>query len=175
MTLNGLIAHPATPTHGAAMSRALSFDVPGEPIPKARPRVGKHGTITPKATRAYQRSVMIRALAARQAHAVARGAWPMAGTYRLEVDYARSTERRHDVDNILKSVMDGLCGVLFDDDCRVTEAEVRRLPGAPVGATVRLFVLSEPAPVVVAPRPARRPSALAHPWKSKAVIPKVQP
>jgi crossover junction endodeoxyribonuclease RusA len=109
-------AAPRPPAGGTALIR---FEVPGIPKPKARPRVvrskhtGKVHAFTPEETLRFERLV---AMCARTA-----GARPVAGRVVLQLGFylPKLTRRSDDVDNLCKSVLDGLNGVAFEDDSQV--------------------------------------------------------
>lgn len=111
----------------------IDFVVPGKPVGKGRPRVTRHGTYTPEATRGYQRAVQ--------------WAWKKAGGKRMPKDTAlgviiqaylpipsgvgkkkraewdrlcRYHTKRPDGDNIAKAVLDALNGLAYDDDSAVS-------------------------------------------------------
>ena len=111
------------------MTAGLTFAVPGKPVPKQRPRMTRSGSVyTPAATTRYERLVA--------KHARAAGAAPMTGPVavdisvrfpipkswtkarRLAADGGPHTQRP-DIDNLQKSVLDGLNGVAFSDDAQV--------------------------------------------------------
>ncbi len=105
-------------THVATEVR---FIVLGPPVPKERPRVSGRGR-TPDRTRAYERHVGICALAARQA---LRETWPVDGClYAIELRIFEAPRQRGDVDNYLKSILDGCQGVLYGNDRRIKSASV---------------------------------------------------
>ena len=126
-----------------------AFDVPGEPRGKGRPRAavfaGHAKVYTPEATASYENRV---ALAFRQAYPLAEPSRrPLAVTLTFSFplnkgDYTGkgflgkhgkaklSGKERHakkpDVDNLVKSVLDGLNGIAFMDDsqiCCITAAK----------------------------------------------------
>ena len=86
-----------------------TFTVLGRPVGKQRPRVTGRGTFTPSETLDYERQVFSAALAA----GVRAGSGPVAVNVRIW-----PPSRRGDVDNWLKSVLDGLARapVLDGDD-----------------------------------------------------------
>ncbi|MEI6449785.1 MAG: RusA family crossover junction endodeoxyribonuclease [Actinomycetes bacterium] len=95
----------------------VQFSVGGIPQGKQRPRLGKGGRVyTPAPTRRYERMVAWAALESRP-----RG-WALTGRFRVEVVCYFPDERRRDVDNVLKSVLDGMQGVLYEDDSQVVVA-----------------------------------------------------
>ena len=99
----------------------IAFVVEGNPVPTARPRVvrtkaGIPVAFTPKSSRDYQRQV---ALCAREAMG---GRRKITGPVRLTVAFHRDSERRCDLDNLLKSILDGLTlAGLWADDSQVVE------------------------------------------------------
>jgi crossover junction endodeoxyribonuclease RusA len=106
--------------------------VPGEPIPKARPRLASNGrAYTPAATVNYERSI------ARIAQSTRPRDWPMTSRYCVDMTFERSTRRRVDLDNLVKSALDGLLGIAYDDDHRVHELRAKIVLGAlKPGATI---------------------------------------
>lgn len=125
------------------LAAGLEFWVPGEPHAAQRPQVTKRGTYTPRATLEAE---------ARVAHAfrVAYPRWTKADTdhgWSLEITLFRGVRIRRDVDNMAKTIMDGLNGTLYRDDFQVLrliiEQEVtpkREVPGARVVAHSSLGV-----------------------------------
>ena len=71
-------------------------------------------TYTPKKTEDFERRV---AWAAR----VALRSRQVSGPFAVSMVYYLPTQRRVDVDNLVKSVLDGLNGILWDDDSDVVE------------------------------------------------------
>ncbi len=102
----------------------VAFVVPGNPLPTARPRVVRSGgrsvAFTPKTSRDHQAVIAVHAksvmkfLGARN--------FPLEGPLRLSAAFVRDSERRCDLDNLLKSVLDGLTlAKLWGDDSQVVE------------------------------------------------------
>lgn len=92
----------------------VTFEVPGRVVGKERPRCStRHGHVyTPSRTTAYERTVGLCALAALGR----RVAWRQVG---LEILWYCPRRRRADLDNALKSWLDGLQGIVYDDDQQV--------------------------------------------------------
>ena len=96
----------------------MRFEVLGRPMPKQRPRVGRHGNIyTPSETKAYEELVGI---VARQ-HCKE----PLAGDIAVAIEvYGKNIG---DLDNIAKSILDGMSGIVYVDDRQVTELSIRKM------------------------------------------------
>lgn len=137
--------------------RTWSFTVPGEPRGKGRPRFftrGKHvGTFTDAKTAAYEN--LIKLEAERAGVPLIEGpvllkvtaflGVPKSASKKKRADMladAARPERKPDIDNVIKAVMDGLNGVAFADDKQV------------VGLTISKFWNSTPY-LVVEVRPLR--------------------
>lgn len=117
--------------------RAVRIRIPGRPVPKERPRRGKGGRwYTPRRTAQYEQLIghMARALTAGRD-------WPTDGSYQVDVTVRHSSKRPPDLDNILKTVLDGLQGVLYEDDRQVARVTCARKPGSSdlVSITVRVL------------------------------------
>lgn len=100
--------------------RLKKITIPGRPVPKGRPRLGVRGrtayVYTPPETKEYEKIVgwVAKSLGCR----------PVEGPVSVALDiYIR---RRMDVDNVAKSVLDGLNGIAYEDDDQVVELLVRK-------------------------------------------------
>lgn len=106
---------------GVMVMSELAFTVPGEPVPKARPRarvVGPFARIyTPGTTRKYEGHVRV---IAREAAQRAHWAWGAKDRFEVELAVFRIHELRGgDLDNLAKSILDPLNGIAYPDDRRV--------------------------------------------------------
>ena len=120
---------------------ALSFTVPGCPVPKARHRSGKGHAFTPSKTRRYE------ALIGLVAGAALRSGWPSRAGCLHEVATGKRAKcscpwcssefavtlhvyfpdrRSRDLDNVAKSILDGCNGVTWKDDRQVSELHIVR-------------------------------------------------
>lgn len=100
----------------------MKFVLPGEPVPKGRPRLNKTtGTIyTPKDTVVYEESVAIMARSQRDKY----GDSPV----KLTALFFTSRKRGADVDNLVKSTADGLIkSGIIDDDSQIVEVHAARI------------------------------------------------
>jgi Holliday junction resolvase RusA-like endonuclease len=121
----------------------IEFVVNGEPVPKARPRLGKLGNVyTPTRTKAYERQVAYAFMAEKNRKGIS---WDTTTSCPMTISVVvnfhngkmksfhvpRDKITRPDVDNLLKSVMDGLNGVAYMDDCCIYSATIAKqdVPG----------------------------------------------
>ena len=120
----------------------LSFVVPGPPVPKARPRTvqnnGKTVTYTPEPVTRYENWIRLCAREVLDRN----GGTMLHGPLRLEVTFYlrrpasrpkkyRYPDRRPDVENLVKSVMDALTGLLWVDDAQVVTLNAQKRYGEP--------------------------------------------
>lgn len=137
------------------MINAIAFTVPGEPQGKGRARVGKVGNharmFTPAKTVAYE------GLIAHAAAQAMRGAPPLLGACRLEVDIVCTVPaswsakkraqalagqiqpaKKPDCDNVIKAVADGINGVVWRDDVQAVQGGWSKRYGETPGLWVRV-------------------------------------
>lgn len=116
----------------------VQFMVPGEPVAKGRPRVGRNGAYTPSRTLVAEEHVGWCFRAARGQRA------PQDSLIRVDVEFVVGTRRRVDIDNLAKTVLDALNGLAFGDDSQVVELHaVKRLaaPGEKPHTMIAVAVL----------------------------------
>jgi len=114
----------------------IEFFVPGKPVAKQRPRFSSRG----KFGRAYTPSetVNYEALVKMCASEATRSDLPMESaigvTLVIHVDRPKSAPKRvvyakkkPDMDNVLKSILDGMNGILYRDDSQVIHAAVDKV------------------------------------------------
>jgi Holliday junction resolvase RusA-like endonuclease len=99
----------------------FKFVVQGDPRSKARPRVVRGRTFTPKTTMEAEASV-----AAAASDALEGVDWDFTGPMRLDIDFYMKTARLTDCDNLAKLVMDAIQGLVFENDSQVSDLHVRR-------------------------------------------------
>lgn len=114
----------------------IKFTVPETPIAKARPRVTRHGTYTPKKTKDYEQLVQI----------CCRNKYkdkPLEGPIRIDINLFMLIPKRTskvrirrkiskeilptkqpDWDNMAKSITDALNGLAYKDDKQIVEAHI---------------------------------------------------
>lgn len=101
----------------------IVFRVEGEPVPKQRPRLGKHGVYTPSKTRAFEELVGWEYRRANPGVPVS-----LDGRFTVWCRFGIAG-RDKDCDNLLKSVLDGLNGVVWADDRQVIMVCAVKEPG----------------------------------------------
>lgn len=123
--------------------------IPGEPLGKARPRVTRRGTYTPRATRDAEAAI-------REPWAAAHAGLEVDASSRfgMRLTFRRFYRHRRDVDNLAKLVMDALNGApgAYADDHQVEflAAQVLWVPREEVATHVALWTLGRPVPPVQA-------------------------
>lgn len=120
----------------------LVYEIPGEPVPKARPRVermrGRIVTTTPARTVAYESAVRMHTTAALARARRAGVRWPTDARYAVELAVHRSTRQACDLDNLAKAYLDGAQSVLYANDAQIDDLRIVRLE--PDKANPRLVV-----------------------------------
>ena len=118
------------------MERIATFTVPGRPRGKERPRRGRNGKFyTPKTTREYEETVAWFAKAAYKGE-------PTKDPVRLDMTI-RSSKSKADTSNILKSIEDGMNGIVYVDDKQIKEIHISRVEGDGEGVDVAVFLLKD--------------------------------
>ena len=144
------------------MVSRIFFVVPGEPVPKARPRFtmqgGKARTYTPTSSAAYETTIGLLAHAAMRAQGIAE---PLAGALHVQVQaffpvpHSWSKKRkaaaswhasRPDLDNVVKSALDGLNRVAFADDGQVASVYATKAYSATPRLEVAVYEIGAQKP-----------------------------
>lgn len=118
------------------IKQVAMFAVEGEPVAKERPRLGKHGnTYTPSKTTNAETKI---GWAFKQK---ARG-WQADNTtaIALHITFIWSGVDK-DIDNMVKTVMDGLNGVAYKDDKQVIRLQVSKIEGTQPETVVTVFAI----------------------------------
>lgn len=104
----------------AEKKTAVEVFVPGQVVPKGRPRFSPQGrAYTPKRTKGFERKV---ALLAQRAMA---GSPPMEGD--VGVAIIAKSSKQGDLDNIIKSCLDPLNRIVYVDDKQVVKITAKLL------------------------------------------------
>lgn len=138
--------------------KAQVFKIPGKVQAKQRPRFSKGRVYTPQETANYE--VLVKWCYKEQAY---RNGWNMLnGSIRCEIDIfmpiPKSSSKvkkmlmesfkirpkvKPDIDNCIKSILDGLNGVAYQDDKQVVEVEVKKFYSQVPEVNVRLIKIEE--------------------------------
>ena len=109
-----------------------TFTIPGKPVAKGRPRLGKFGTYTPEKTVNYESKVYLAAVEAK----VPMLEGPVWVELAIWFEWPKSKHRkreplgrawhtgRPDCDNVQKAVADGAEGVCWRDDAQICQWKV---------------------------------------------------
>lgn len=132
----------------------ITFEVPGEPRGKGRPRFNRQtgNTYTDSETRAYEDKIVAYYRKSYGSHK-----WPDSAFIAVEViahyQIPKSTtktiraamevgtvrpSRKPDIDNVLKAVLDALNGVAYKDDSRVVFVAARKIYGNDPKLVIRI-------------------------------------
>lgn len=120
------------------MIPVCEFVVHGDPVPKGRPRVARNGGVyTPERTRDAE------ALVRWSAGIAMRGATPVTEPVAVHMTFWTRTNRRCDLDNLIKLVLDACNNIVWRDDQQVThiDAAVHRRSGTEPRTEVHIFHL----------------------------------
>ncbi|WP_433886933.1 RusA family crossover junction endodeoxyribonuclease [Pseudomonas vranovensis] len=142
--------------------KPVSFLVPGEPVGKGRPRIGKVGNharmFTPAKTASYEGLIAMAGTNAMAGRTLLEGAVMVELRIVMAVPQSKSKKwkaqalagevfptKKPDMDNVIKAIYDGLNGVVWKDDVQVVDAFVRKRYGEVPGVHVRIVPLQEVA------------------------------
>lgn len=106
-----------------------SLEINTRPIPKARPRLSKFAVYTPKKTADYEKLIAFE-WKRRYKDLVLKSAVKLDLLFCFKK--AKSCKKtlhtqRPDIDNLLKSILDGLNKIAFVDDCQVVELNSKKV------------------------------------------------
>ena len=120
----------------------IEIEVSGQPQGKGRPRFTRTGrAYTPDKTRQYEARIKAAAWAEMQKHSLEATQRPVhvdviafmdipkswSKKKRMEAEYGAITPTAgYDLDNIVKAALDGVQGVIFDDDRQVSSIKARK-------------------------------------------------
>jgi Holliday junction resolvase RusA-like endonuclease len=128
------------------MTFQVMFSVYGEPVPKGRPRFSTRGkfvqTYTPQKTRTYEAEVAMMAKAAMGASKPLKGgldvyihlSFPIPASYSKKraqdcLNEAIKHTKKPDADNCAKSIIDGMAGIVFDNDSQIVSLHIHKTYG----------------------------------------------
>ena len=132
----------------------VNFEVPGDPIPKGRPRFARRGTFvqtyTDSKTLEYETLVGFKARQAIGASEPLKGHLTVFLYLRYAVPASYSKKRteaclngleypkRVDLDNCYKSITDAMNGIVYADDSQIVEAHILKCYSLEPGANVMI-------------------------------------
>jgi len=140
----------------------LRLTFPFDPVPKERARTSvldQHGrprgtatTFTPERTRLYEWELSLRARAELSRQRLPKPLVAAPGPVFVAVTFHLAGPKRNredfpvgrpDVDNLLKSLLDGLRGVLWADDCQVVAAQASKVWAVPPAGPRTVMVVAD--------------------------------
>lgn len=107
----------------------VRFEIPGKPVPKQRPRIVKGHAYTPRETLDFEKRVGWRYKAAGGTVHAGPVAITIAVWYEIPKSWSKAKKdetigephtSKPDLDNIVKSILDGLNGTAWKDDAQVS-------------------------------------------------------
>ncbi len=137
----------------AQIREGFTFEIPGTPVAKMRPRFTRNGyAYTAAPTRAYERHVaetaQLAMLTAKRKTTTAAVSVALSLYFPIPESWSKKKKALAltgeviptsvDIDNVAKSILDGCNGVVFNDDGQVVELYVSKRYGAE--AKARVFV-----------------------------------
>lgn len=100
----------------------FGFIIDGKPVGKERPRLGKFGgSFTPKKTKDYEFIIGFTCKPFMQ------GKKPFTGKVSVDVAHFCVGEKYPDLDNVIKTVLDGMNGIVYKDDKQVNKITSSRI------------------------------------------------
>lgn len=130
----------------------VNFEVPGDPVPKGRPRFARRGhfvqTYTDSKTIEYETRVATKARQAIGASEPLKGPLKLFLYVRYTVPSSYTKKRKEsclngseypkriDIDNVYKSITDAMNGIVYLDDSQIVEAHIRKLYAEEAGANI---------------------------------------
>ena len=92
----------------------------GNPIPKARPRLGANGAVYTKRTTSEWEWLVARE------YTLQNGPKFTSGPVGITLRFYRQDDRRADIDNLEKAILDALNGEAYLDDSQIVETHVSK-------------------------------------------------
>lgn len=132
-----------------------TFTIPGQPVPKGRPKFARRGAhvvaYTPPKTASYENLVKLAASTAMQGIEPTARPIALSLTLNLQIPASWSNKRRAaaaagaicatkkpDADNVLKGIKDGCNGIVWVDDAQVVRITIEKRYSETPGAVVEV-------------------------------------
>ena len=120
--------------------RKIKFEIPRKPTPKGRPRYGKYGTVyTPKKTVEYENLIRFMFIQTNEKAFLDNEAIKIDINFYFKVPDSYTKKRKNniyagkelytkkpDIDNLIKSVLDGLNGYAYADDKQIIDIKATK-------------------------------------------------
>lgn len=129
----------------------IRFEVPGEPVAKARPRITRYGAYTPEKTKNYE-TLVKELFAIKHGQTLLEGELGIKLKLFFKIPKSTSKKRkklmedkelrpikRPDLDNCLKSITDALNGLAYKDDSQIVSATIEKYYSEKPRAEVNIF------------------------------------
>lgn len=127
----------------------LQFTLPITPVPKGRPRFSRYGTYTPKETVKFENDVRLLVKSMMGSQEPIETPLQVFLYFRLPVPKSYSKKRteaclsglekhqkRPDLDNLTKGVMDAFNGLIYKDDSQIVEMHLTKVYDVKAGIDV---------------------------------------
>lgn len=111
----------------------VEFTVPGRPIPMPRPRLSGSRVFIPPSVTAYKDSIAL----------IAKGTAWLDGDVGVRITFRMAGPRKSDIDNLIKSVLDALNGIVYKDDRQVVWLEASLFQDAEESTTITLYRIEQ--------------------------------
>lgn len=121
----------------------LHFDLPIKIAPKGRPRLGKNGFYTPRKTRLSEYDIK-QFIRQKFEHA------PITGAVSVSLTFVRAKSKnikrkypstRPDIDNLCKTALDAMNGIVYLDDALIVELHTKKIYGQQDALIIDISVL----------------------------------
>lgn len=99
----------------------LTLIIPGDPVPKGRPRVYHGHGVTPERTRIAESRIRA------DWHTKHPDAQPLNCPVRVDLEFWKSKRGRPDLDNLVKLVTDALNGLAYMDDSQIKQLQAVKI------------------------------------------------
>ena len=97
----------------------IRIEIPGNPVCKGRPRFGRRGAYTPAKTRAAESVIKLWLARFYQEP-------PCKQNVIMDIEFYLCDNRRRDIDNLGKLVLDACNGKLYADDNQIIDLRLRK-------------------------------------------------
>jgi crossover junction endodeoxyribonuclease RusA len=119
----------------------VTIIIPGQPVPKGRPRVYRGKGVTPKKTREAEN--IISGTALRECNKLHWGSTTAPVAAKIYFYLSKARGRVPDLDNLVKLVLDGCQGIVFKDDSQIHHMLATRYRDCPEAYTKAMFLVED--------------------------------